>query len=146
LHANELSHEEQRELYRDGFVVVREAVPRQLTFKARGAINMQIAKEGVRSPYHDLSGRATLPDLVNESPLGEIMRRAMGPLVQVSSPYWNGLPGRMFSRHLSHFEVHGDAGLAGHPSARPGHAHRRCVGSVWCALERHHRRRTGAVV
>ena len=79
MHANELSLDEKVALYRDGFVIVREAVPRDLTFNARRAINMHVAKEGVRRPYHDLSGASTLPDLVNLSPLGEIMRTAMGP-------------------------------------------------------------------
>ena len=79
MHANELSLDEKAALYRDGFVVIREAVSRDLTFKARRAINMHVAKEGIRRPYHDLSGTTTLPDLVNASPLGEIMRDAMGP-------------------------------------------------------------------
>ena len=79
MHANELSLDEKITLYRDGFVIVRDAVPRELTFNARRAINMHVAKEGIRRPYHDLSGASTLPDLVNLSPLGEIMRSAMGP-------------------------------------------------------------------
>ena len=79
MHANELSLDEKVALYRDGFVIVRDAVPRDLTFNARRAINIHVAKEGVRRPYHDLSGASTLPDLVNLSPLGEIMRTAMGP-------------------------------------------------------------------
>ena len=79
MHANELSLDEKRMFQRDGFIVIREAVPRALTFKARRAINMRAAADGVRRPYHDLSGASTLPDLVNSSPLGEIMRNTMGP-------------------------------------------------------------------
>ena len=79
MHASELSLDEKRALYRDGFLIVREAVARQLTFRARRAVNMHIAKEGVRRPYHDLSGSGVLPALVNDSPLGDIMRRTMGP-------------------------------------------------------------------
>ena len=50
MHANELSLDEKLAFYRDGFIVVREAVPRDLTFAARRAINVHTAQAGVRRP------------------------------------------------------------------------------------------------
>lgn len=79
MHASELSVDEKRAFHRDGFLVVREAVPRDLTCRARRDIDMHVAKDGVRRPYHDLSGASSLPDLVNEGPLAEIVRNTMGP-------------------------------------------------------------------
>ena len=77
--ATELTLDEKRRFLEDGFIVIREAVPRELTFRARRAVNMHAAREGVRRPYHDLAGDSPLPDLVNMSRLGEIMRNTMGP-------------------------------------------------------------------
>ena len=77
--ATELTLEEKQRFLQDGFFIVRDAVPRELTFRARRAVNMHATREGVRRPYHDLSGDSPLPDLVNKSPLGEIMRNTMGP-------------------------------------------------------------------
>ena len=76
--ATELTLDEKRRFLADGFIVIREAVPRELTFRARRAVNMHAAREGVRRPYHDLAGDSPLPDLVNKSRLGEIMRNTMG--------------------------------------------------------------------
>ena len=77
--ATEFTFNEKRRLHRDGFIVIRDAVPRELTFRARRAVNMHAAREGVHRPYHDLSAQSPLPDLVNKSRLGEIMRNTMGP-------------------------------------------------------------------
>lgn len=77
--ATELTLEEKRRFLADGFIVIRDAVPRELTFRARRAVNMHAARQGVRRPYHDLAGDSPLPDLVNKSRLGEIMRNTMGP-------------------------------------------------------------------
>ena len=74
-----LTLDEKEGFHRDGFIVIRDAVPRELTFRARRAVNMHAAREGGRRPYHDLSGNSPLPDLVNKSRLGEIMRNTMGP-------------------------------------------------------------------
>ena len=75
----ELTLDEKRCFHRDGFIVIRDAVPRELTFRARRSVNMHAARDGVHRPYHDLADDSPLPDLVNKSRLGEIMRNTMGP-------------------------------------------------------------------
>lgn len=91
-HASELSLAEKQALYRDGFVVVRDAVPRELTFRARRAINLHVGASGTRRPYHELNTDSPLPALVNESSLGELMRRAMGPYDAPSRAFAAVLP------------------------------------------------------
>lgn len=54
--ATELTLEEKQRFLQDGFFIVRDAVPRELTFRARRAVNMHATREGVRRPYHDLPG------------------------------------------------------------------------------------------
>lgn len=76
---HELTQQEKQKLYEDGFIVLRGVVPRDLTFEARRTINMFAGRNGIRRHYHDISTSSALPDLINKSDLGPIMRNTMGP-------------------------------------------------------------------
>ena len=75
----ELTQEEKQTLYEDGFVILRDVVPETLTFEARRTIHMFAGRHGIRRAYHDISTSTALPDLVNESILGDILRNTIGP-------------------------------------------------------------------
>ena len=75
----ELTSDEKQTLYDDGFIVLRDVVPESLTFEARRTIHMFAGKNGIRRSYHDISTSSALPDLVNQSILGDILRNTMGP-------------------------------------------------------------------
>ena len=74
----ELTLEEKRRFVGDGYIVLRDVVPRELTYRARREINMHAAESGITRPYHDFHATA-LPDVLNKSPLNDIMRNTMGP-------------------------------------------------------------------
>ena len=79
-HAAELTHEQKRALYRDGFIVLRNAVPRELTHRARRRINVFAGRRGyLFDHYPELSSSPEFPDLLNKSVLAEILRNTMGP-------------------------------------------------------------------
>ena len=76
--ATELSLAQKQQFLRDGFIVLRDVVDRELTWRARRAINLHTRATGALGPYHDFES-TELPDLVNQSDLGEVMRNTMGP-------------------------------------------------------------------
>ena len=82
----ELTLEEKRHFLRDGYIVLSDVVAKDLTRKARRAINLHIAKSGIAKPYHDFESSA-LPDLVNKNPLTDIMRNTMGPFDSPQSAF-----------------------------------------------------------
>ncbi|MDE0694017.1 MAG: phytanoyl-CoA dioxygenase family protein [Gammaproteobacteria bacterium] len=75
----ELGLEQRQALVRDGFVVLRDVVPRDLTDAARRAIYLDARSNGFRRHSHDTGIDGVLADLVNKSPLSDIMLNAMGP-------------------------------------------------------------------
>ena len=75
----ELTQDEKQTLYEDGFIVLKDVVPEDLTFEARRTINMFAGRNGIRRSYHDISTSSALPDLVNQSILGDILRNTIGP-------------------------------------------------------------------
>ena len=77
--AVELSEAEKRDFVRNGFVVVKQIVPKALTAVARRAIYLDAQANGFRRHSHDTGIEGDLADLINESPLGELMYRTMGP-------------------------------------------------------------------
>lgn len=74
----ELTSEEKLTLYNDGFIVLKDVVPESLTFEARRTIHMFAGRHGIRRAYHDISTSSALPDLVNKSILGDILRNTVG--------------------------------------------------------------------
>ncbi|MYE22511.1 MAG: hypothetical protein F4Y01_00925 [Gammaproteobacteria bacterium] len=77
--ASELTSDQKRALVRDGFVVVPRVVSRDLTGAARRAIYLDARSNGFRRHSHDTGIDGVLADLVNKSPLSDIMLNAMGP-------------------------------------------------------------------
>ena len=72
LHATSLSDAEKRELKRDGFVILRNAVPRAVTERAKARIN----HDPTRIVHGDTPA---INDLYNDSVLREVVLEAMGP-------------------------------------------------------------------
>ncbi|MYD43870.1 MAG: hypothetical protein F4W90_08260 [Gammaproteobacteria bacterium] len=75
----ELTADEKQTLYEDGFIVLKDVVPDELTFEARRTIHMFAGRNGLRRGYHDIQTSSALPDLVNKSILGQILRTTIGP-------------------------------------------------------------------
>lgn len=75
----ELTLPQKRTFYEDGFIVLKDAVSRQLTFEARRTINMYAGQKGIRRHYADIARSSAITDLVKKSDLGKIMRNTMGP-------------------------------------------------------------------
>ncbi|MEM7363632.1 MAG: hypothetical protein AAF525_06375 [Pseudomonadota bacterium] len=73
-----ITTEQKAQFVRDGFIVLRDVVTRDLTSRARREIHMHTASTGTTRPYHALDNDA-LPDLMNKSPLADIMRDMIGP-------------------------------------------------------------------
>ena len=72
LHPTQLSDAEQRTLKRDGFVVLKNAVPRDVTARAKALIE----QEPTRIVYGD---DPAINGLYNDSTLRDVMLQAMGP-------------------------------------------------------------------
>ena len=71
-HPGRLSNDEKRALKRDGFVVLKNAVPRAVVDRAKAVIK--------RDPTRIVHGDdAAINGLYNDSALGDIVREAMGP-------------------------------------------------------------------
>lgn len=76
----ELTIEQKRAFYRDGFIVLKGAVSRELTFEARRLVNMYAGRSGgIRKYFLEIGGSEAITDLVNKSCLAEILRNTMGP-------------------------------------------------------------------
>ena len=75
----ELTLGQKRSLYRDGFIVLKDVVSPDLTFEARRTINMFAGQKGGRRHYHDIGTSQAIPNLINQSSLGEILTSTMGP-------------------------------------------------------------------
>lgn len=72
LHATSLSDAEKRDLKRDGFVILRSAVPRAVTERAKAFIN----QDPTRIVHGD---NPVINDLYNDSVLRDVVLEAMGP-------------------------------------------------------------------
>ena len=66
-----LSDDEKRDFYRDGFVVLRDIIPKELIVTAQGRY-----REGENGL--DMMHATEFTDLINKSPLTSILRDAMG--------------------------------------------------------------------
>ena len=67
----QLTDDEKRDFYRDGFVVLKDVIPQDLV--ARAQARYKSAQSG-----EDLTHADEFTDLINRSPLAPIMREAMG--------------------------------------------------------------------
>ena len=76
--ATAITTEQKAQFFRDGFIVLRDVVPRELTSRARREIHMHTVLTGMTRPYHALV-RDALPNLMNKSPLASIMCEMIGP-------------------------------------------------------------------
>ncbi len=80
MHPPELNLDEKRNLYRDGFIVLKDVVPGELTWAAKRRINIFAGRDGHLFKYYsELASSHEFPDLINLSPLGDILRTTMGP-------------------------------------------------------------------
>jgi len=78
--AGMLTVEQKRQFHRDGFIVLKDVVPGELTWAAKRRINVFAGREGNLFRYYgELASSPEFPSLLNESPLGAILRDAMGP-------------------------------------------------------------------
>ena len=72
LHSARLSEDEKRDLQRDGFVILKQAVPRTVTARAKALIN----QDPTRIVHGD---NPVINGLYSDSVLGDVMLDAMGP-------------------------------------------------------------------
>ena len=78
--ATELSLAQKHAFYRDGFIVLRQVVPPELTHAAKRRINIFAGREGhLFRYYNELAASVEFPNLVNKSALRDILLRTMGP-------------------------------------------------------------------
>ena len=79
----ELTRAQKQALYRDGFVVLKGIVPKELTSRAKALLEEHeradtIAREGTASDRPNLTGAPEISDLLNESPLTPLLHATMG--------------------------------------------------------------------
>lgn len=84
-----LTDEQRRSMIDDGYLVVRQCVPRDLVDRARQAINHSLGNVGLppdklpemraRSYCTEIAGEAVITDLASESPLFEAGEALLGP-------------------------------------------------------------------
>ena len=72
-HPGVLSYEQKQRLYRDGYIVLKRVVPKELTQSARSCI-----AGVVDADYSQLGTTAEMLNLVNASPLSKVLRNTMG--------------------------------------------------------------------
>ena len=116
----ELSLEQKRSFYRNGFIVLKNLVPKELTSEAKRLVySVAGRKGGFYGHYREVSENNALTDLVNKSALGDVLRNTMGPFdrpsrgfaailfptpkVTADSPYgvpYNEIPNYGWSPHL----------------------------------------------
>ena len=76
---SELTFQQKQDFYNDGFVILRNIVPRELTRAAKRRIHVLLGREGqLFRHYKDLSIAPEFPRLINETPLGELLTNTMG--------------------------------------------------------------------
>lgn len=76
----QLSYDQKRSFYHNGFIVLKNAVSKDLTFEARRLIYSVAGRRGgFYGHYREVSESNAITDLVNQSSLGEILRNTMGP-------------------------------------------------------------------
>jgi hypothetical protein len=75
--ATALTHDQKLDFLRDGFIVLRGVVARDLTAAARRSIYIRHAQTANTRPYHGFDDDA-LPNLINESALGQVLRSTLG--------------------------------------------------------------------
>ena len=75
----ELTLDEKRAFYRDGFITIKDAVSRDLTYQARRIVNKYAGIKGVRRMRNEIAESPEISNLVNKSLLGELLRNTMGP-------------------------------------------------------------------
>ena len=113
LHPGRLSEEQKRALKRDGFVVLKNAVPRAVTARAKALINEDPTKI-VHGDNDAING------LYSDSVLREVMTEAMGPhtppvnaQVAVTMPHFSDAVVRNRTTAATHPRAHVDGGWAG---------------------------------
>ena len=113
MHAGSLSDAEKRSLKRDGFIILKNAVPRNLISTAKELI--------YRDPTQIVHGDIpAINNLYNESALREIMLKAMGPhtapinaQVAVTLPHSSDAVIRRPASATYYPQAHVDGGWAG---------------------------------
>ena len=113
LHNTSLSHQEKLNLLKDGFVILRNAVPREITQRAKQFINVD-PKQIVHGDESEVN------DLYNASTIREVMLEAMGPhsrpisaQVAVTMPKYADAVVRSKPTRTFHPQAHVDGGWAG---------------------------------
>lgn len=120
--ATELTDDQKRSLYRDGFIVLKNAVPKELTRRARRAVNV-MGGSGARRAYHEIAENEALTDLINTTPFGEIVRNTIGPY----DP-----PDRGFAAVLYPRDPSDNINIYGVPDSEvPNHAFHPHVDGLW---------------
>ena len=113
MHENQLSDSQKRILFNDGFVVLKDVVPRNITDRAKQLIQ----KNPSLIVYGD---NAAINDLYNASPLRTLMLEVMGPhsapvnaQVAVTQPGFSDAVVRNKISSQHHPKTHVDGGWAG---------------------------------
>ena len=113
LHPGRLSDDQKRDLERDGFVVLKNAVPHSVTARAKAVIN----PDPTRIVHGD---NPAINGLYNDSPLCEILTEAMGPhtapinaQVAVTQPHYADAVVRRKATPQYAPRAHVDGGWAG---------------------------------
>ena len=113
MHANSLSDAEKRNLKRDGFVILKDAIPREITSAAKELIN----QDPTRIVHGD---EPKINNLYNESPMRDIMLSVMGPhtapinaQVAVTMPHFADAVVRRPASSVYRPQTHVDGGWAG---------------------------------
>ena len=76
-----LTPDQQREFVREGFIVVKGAVSKQLTAAARRAVNIEAGRKGWRAAYARLARHTAMTSLITGSRLTPLLTETMGPFV-----------------------------------------------------------------
>ena len=106
----ELTLEQKQSFYRDGFIVLKNAVPKEMTHRARRVLNILAGNivEGTDSgpwrKYRATSGRnEAITDLVNKASLGQALANTMGPFDPPSTGFaqilYPGEPSKQIGTH-----------------------------------------------
>lgn len=74
-----LSDDEKEQLYRDGFVILRGVVPRELTQKAKDLIPEDLLNRRLLTPPSELTTHDDILGLLTKSALGDILYNEIGP-------------------------------------------------------------------
>jgi hypothetical protein len=86
MHGDRLSQDEKESFFRDGFVVIKQAIPKEISQKARDLISASLPKDERRLLVPaELATHPSVIGLFKDTCLADIMRNEMGPYPDVIS-------------------------------------------------------------